>query len=80
MTMNMADVERVEKWAAGYRTLMRGNLDPVVHTACTEESRMGEDEFAFLSIEDVEGLVVIAKRAYEMAMTGDPTANWISHD
>lgn len=82
--LSKADIERVALWAKGYRQLMRGGLDREIHTAHTEVSKLpvtGEqDVFAWLAIDDIEGLLAIAERAYEMAMTGDPTANWISHD
>lgn len=70
MVMTPADEARIAKWARGYRTLMKGNLDATVHTACTSETFDPEtNTFAELRIEDIEELLETARKARLLAHT-----------
>ena len=63
--MKKADLERLKKYTAGYRLLMKGGLDSQIHTASTKVSELTPDQFAYIDVADIEWLVSTVERLTE---------------
>lgn len=64
--MEKADIERLRKYCAGYRMLMKGGLDSQIHTASTSVSELSEDQFAYVDVADLEALLDIAESIQDL--------------
>jgi hypothetical protein len=70
--MNQSDLDRVTLYARGYRRMVDGggNLSHEIHSVGTPVSMLPTGGPAFITIEDIEGLLAIAERATVAGVPG----------